>query len=461
MGATSSIVELPDKLTKEEIKNVLGDEFQPLAFARLANDEGQVSKEKFMAYIEQEKQKRSGGLTEEEIISSDPDKKINMVLDCQDSYNKAVQQLGSKVQILQSIAEVPHKGMHHEGIEENTYEAVRAQAAVTKPRMDSLIETITASLSEEQAWWKKLFWGASVKVVKTPPAFNENLLETTDLMFAPLKSKGRTVQKANQKYKGDIRYVCDVCRCSLSAKTPESIRKVYDRVKAVVDSIPEVKILRVKNGFLSHFTPGGYRDIKIALQIDNHVCELQLHLEVLLKLKEKAHEAYEWARYFNPKYGLDLNKLANCLDPTEHTGSGSVLFRAIESRNVDLIRCFLLHPKAKEVVNGTSDSWPPFNLAMTMGHVKVSRLVMNHPNFKFDRVPWQFESFVLKNPNYRAHPDLDTGVPYEDIVEVAKEFFTKRIAAGFPEPTFQEYMDCINGKGKSKEELRKMGVGFY
>jgi hypothetical protein len=129
-------------------------------------------------------------------------------------------------------------------------------------------------------------------------------------------------------------------------------------------ALPNVEILRLKNGFFNSQTPGGYRDVKLAVKVGPHVCELQIHVKEFsgefLEPKENAHKVYEWARRFDPNDNYkDIMKLVMSLDLVqEKSGAGSVLFKAIETRNVNLVKCFLMHPRAKEVVNGTSDSWP-------------------------------------------------------------------------------------------------------
>ena len=190
-------------------------------------------------------------------------------------------------------------------------------------------------------------------------------------------------------------------------------------------------------------------------------------MESFLNLKHDAHEVYEWARQFDPKLGL-TEELALCLDPVQKThGRGSVLFRCIETRNVDLVRCFLLHPRAAEVVNGTGDSWPPFELCMTMGHVEMAELVQEHPAFKLDYVPWQFEFFVLREAQcFTAHPDLDQDVPYDRIKACVRRFFERRAAAGHAHPTFDEYFSFVcsdDSRRKAKKDafMEEFGVYFH
>lgn len=55
-------------------------------------------------------------------------------------------------------------------------------------------------------------------------------------------------------------------------------------------------VLRVRNGFNSDWMPSGYRDVKLSPVVNEHLCEIQLHLSDFYSLKDGQHEVYEWAR---------------------------------------------------------------------------------------------------------------------------------------------------------------------
>ena len=151
-----------------------------------------------------------------------------------------------------------------------------------------------------------------------------------------------------------------------------------------------------------------------------------------------------------------------------HEPSSSHCSRCIESRNVDLVRCFLMHPRVGEVVNGTSDSWPPFELSMTMGHVEIAELLQEHPAFRFDYVPWQFEMFVVREAKaFSAHPDLDEDQPYERILACVRRYFERRAEHGFAKPTCDEYIafvaseDSLDNSKKAAFAQANPGVQWY
>jgi hypothetical protein len=66
----------------------------------------------------------------------------------------------------------------------------------------------------------------------------------------------------------------------------------------------------VKNGFTDSLTAGGYRDIKLNVEVDGHVCEIQLHLKQFYSLKnEKGHDLYNKIRTFKIEGALDASDL--------------------------------------------------------------------------------------------------------------------------------------------------------
>ena len=50
-------------------------------------------------------------------------------------------------------------------------------------------------------------------------------------------------------------------------------------------------VVRVKDR-LSEPASGGYRDVMLNVEMDGHVCELQLHLKALIAIKSQAHRIY-------------------------------------------------------------------------------------------------------------------------------------------------------------------------
>lgn len=68
-------------------------------------------------------------------------------------------------------------------------------------------------------------------------------------------------------------------------------------------------VLRVRNGFNSDWMPSGYRDVKVSPVVNEHLCEIQLHLRDFYSLKDGQHEVYRWARELNVTTELSASYL--------------------------------------------------------------------------------------------------------------------------------------------------------
>jgi hypothetical protein len=133
--------------------------------------------------------------------------------------------------------------------------------------------------------------------------------------------------------------------------------------------------------------------------------------------------------------------------PTTHNGSGSTLFRAITLRSTGLVKLSLLHPDVDKVVNGTSDSWPPFANALSMGLIDIADELMDHKAFNLSQAHWQIDSYMIAEKNgHSYHPDFDTRVPHSRVVKTLRKFFDMRVEAGHTE--FTDYDDFVK---QSKE----------
>src|SRR4051812_45324703 len=108
--------------------------------------------------------------------------------------------------------------------------------------------------------------------------------------MGPLKKPDRAMQKAVDDYKNDPARVIDIVRASISFPDLSSLVKALHEV----GNNPNVKILRVKNGFNGNLKAGGYCDVKANLLLSDDVCELQFHLKAFLHLKDNGgHAIYE------------------------------------------------------------------------------------------------------------------------------------------------------------------------
>ncbi|CAM9503560.1 unnamed protein product [Ectocarpus fasciculatus] len=105
-----------------------------------------------------------------------------------------------------------------------------------------------------------------------------------------VKSRESSQRKAGKCYNGDVRRLTDMARVSVICDKPEDLERAYMRI------INNCEVRRVKNSFIADWSPGGYRDVKVSVMVDEHICEIQLHLSDFFSLKAGQHTVYKWAR---------------------------------------------------------------------------------------------------------------------------------------------------------------------
>ena len=74
-------------------------------------------------------------------------------------------------------------------------------------------------------------------------------------------------------------------------------------------------MIRVSNGFNSGWKPSGYRDVKVNVVVNGHLCEIQIQLESFYKLKSGQHDVYEWARELKVSTEMDADHLFKIWSP--------------------------------------------------------------------------------------------------------------------------------------------------
>ena len=85
----------------------------------------------------------------------------------------------------------------------------------------------------------------------------------------------------------------DAARGSIICETLAELAVVKQVLLADKPGAPMV--VRVKDR-LSEPASGGYRDVMLNVEVEGHVCELQLHLAKLITIKSKAHRVYQMQR---------------------------------------------------------------------------------------------------------------------------------------------------------------------
>ena len=118
---------------------------------------------------------------------------------------------------------------------------------------------------------------------------------------APLKTRESCTRKVRDDYKGDALLLCDICRCSVVVKSEEDLKNVLDELlKGGWGGV----VVRLKNRF-KYFLFTGIRDCLLNVEIElepgggkTHICEIQIHLDVILALKKISHTYYDFFREY-------------------------------------------------------------------------------------------------------------------------------------------------------------------
>lgn len=130
-------------------------------------------------------------------------------------------------------------------------------------------------------------------------AFDRTNREIADLvsgkyMQADLKGSPRAVEKILLDYEGDASQIKDLLRATI----------VVDNFQQAGVALRELrsKYTVLDKGFRNLLDPnvkaldGGYRDIKMNVEIDGHIAEVQINIPEFIAAKKKAHSLYEEVR---------------------------------------------------------------------------------------------------------------------------------------------------------------------
>ena len=108
---------------------------------------------------------------------------------------------------------------------------------------------------------------------------------STYLYKGPIKEVPTAMGKAARKYSGDVLRVTDFCRAFIVVKDLTILLALFERLPGLVgSSVCRIKISSLKMG--SRCQSGGYRDCKINLLVQGHVCEIQVHIEAMWCLQK-------------------------------------------------------------------------------------------------------------------------------------------------------------------------------
>ena len=147
-----------------------------------------------------------------------------------------------------------------------------------------------------------------------------------ELIPAPVKGETRAIQKVQRSYGGDWRRLCDLCRTTLVFDDVRALARCIDLVsedlRLQLLLVPDARrkkegegseaerlmgVQRMRDSFDADKLTAGYRDVQFSVQlvddeakrrnVQNHICEVQLHLRAIHKCKSgPGHKHYVMAR---------------------------------------------------------------------------------------------------------------------------------------------------------------------
>lgn len=103
-------------------------------------------------------------------------------------------------------------------------------------------------------------------------------LKISKIGVGPIKDTKAAITKADNKYGGDILKVTDFCRAFVVVEDTATLLALFETLHSTMPSrVKRIKFSSLKKG--SKSLSGGYRDCKINLLVQGHICEVQVHLQ--------------------------------------------------------------------------------------------------------------------------------------------------------------------------------------
>ena len=180
-------------------------------------------------------------------------------------------------------------------------------------RLKEMVEEQEASFDRQDPIFGCMSYEQMMKVASGVKVKFDELLDTIcqrmmtthgvkSVIKTGLKGKDRGQKKVTVDYAGDCSMLSDMVRGTIIIQG--TIKDLYS-VLAELVAMPElsssmVGLETVKDRYQKPM-PGGYRDISLILRVCGMVCELQLNLEEVVKVKESpaGHGLYENTRLLN------------------------------------------------------------------------------------------------------------------------------------------------------------------
>lgn len=152
------------------------------------------------------------------------------------------------------------------------------EAAERKPKYDELMNSIASDMGIQQ-----------------------------NIMLAPLKGVPRAIEKISGDYKGDANKIKDLVRGTIVVDNFEQTLQAVELISQRMG-----KPIGFRNGLIENSkaeSPDGYRDIKMNIEIDGHMTEVQVNFKEMIEAKDgKGHKLYEAAREIESKAAKENRK---------------------------------------------------------------------------------------------------------------------------------------------------------
>eukprot|EP00397_Hematodinium_sp_SG-2012_P000648 GEMP01000649.1.p1 GENE.GEMP01000649.1~~GEMP01000649.1.p1 ORF type:complete len:1538 (+),score=304.45 GEMP01000649.1:1409-6022(+) len=164
----------------------------------------------------------------------------------------------------------------------------------------------------------------------------QGISDATDGTFhaTGIKKSERAQIKSMIKYGGDKSHLCDLVRGTICYQNVDSLYQALRYIVTCEELQLESTFIISFEDRVQHPMLGGYRDCQLMFRIDDHTCELQLHLQDVFDAKshlEGGHFVYEVTRKRNE--GILLAAMLNVTDAASRLIDAKGCVNAVRDKN--------------------------------------------------------------------------------------------------------------------------------
>jgi hypothetical protein len=183
-------------------------------------------------------------------------------------------------------------------------EEARARLALLDERYEELVDKVAAKLDPDAPTFaeipgaKQALRSLYAHAREIAPQFEQELRQIAQATGATFVSGGvkgtrRAFEKVVREYGGDAARIKDLVRGRLIVDDVDQLEAVLSELKATGRAVGARNNLEVPN-------ESGFRDIKVYLDIDGHIAEVQVLPSDIAVAKEQLRPLYERARQLPP-----------------------------------------------------------------------------------------------------------------------------------------------------------------